>query len=71
MWLFDATEQAYKNGYEAGKKSTLEIVRCIDCKYYHDFETHFDCRNIDGLSYVRPFDFCSYGERKNNDSNNL
>lgn len=42
----------------------VEVVRCKDCKHYHDFETHFDCNHICGMDYVQPNDFCSYGEKR-------
>lgn len=35
MNTHDATEQAYRNGYDAGYKAAkAEIVRCKDCKHY-------------------------------------
>ena len=49
---------------EAPTVDAVEVVRCKDCKHYHDFETHFDCNHICGMDYVQPNDFCSYGERK-------
>lgn len=42
----------------------VEVVRCKDCKHYHDFETHFDCNHACGMDYVQPNDFCCYGERR-------
>ena len=42
----------------------VAVVRCADCKHYHDFETHYDCNHICGMDDVRPTDYCSYGERK-------
>lgn len=42
----------------------VPVVRCRDCKYYHDFETHYDCIHDYGIDYPMPDDFCSYGERK-------
>jgi len=42
------------------------VVRCRDCKHYHDFDTHFDCNHVCGMDDVRPDDFCSYGERREN-----
>ena len=45
-------------------KDDVRVVRCKDCKHYHDFETHFDCNHVCGMDYVKPNDFCSYGERK-------
>ncbi len=47
----------------------VPVVRCKDCKWYHDFETHYDCANGYGIDYPKPDDFCSYGERKDGDGN--
>ncbi len=56
---------------------TVEVVRCKDCKYASEFDgyedyveqvrcctRHEDC---DMLPKVWPDDFCSYGERRDND----
>ena len=49
----------------------VEVVRCKDCVNYCGFE---HCKNgicdVDSVSKraVYPDDFCSYGERKDNDS---
>lgn len=48
-------------------KDMVAVVRCKDCKHYHDFETHFDCNHVCGMDYVQPNDFCSYGERRADD----
>ena len=48
----------------------VEVVRCKDCVNYCGFE---HCKNgicdVDSISKraVYPNDFCSYGERKDND----
>ena len=50
----------------------VEVVRCKDCVNYCGFE---HCKNgicdVDSVSKraVYPNDFCSYGERKDNDDN--
>lgn len=38
----------------------VEVVRCKDCKYW----AHGDCYR---LELSRPNDFCSYGERREDD----
>lgn len=39
-------------------------VRCKDCSFWHDFETHMDCRNPFGIGIPKPDDFCSYGKKR-------
>ena len=46
----------------------VPVVRCRDCKHYHDFETHFDCSHPYGMDCVGRTDFCSYGERRDDDA---
>ena len=50
---------------------TIEIVRCMDCKHYmpQKKSEHWEnranyCNRLVRIK-VRPYDFCSYGERKN------
>ena len=51
----------------------VPVVHCKDCKFwvrdgggYSDDESH--CDNPDGLdNYAYSYDFCSYGERRNNE----
>ena len=38
----------------------VPVVRCKHCK--HAGEKH--CQLVGGLTHIRPYDFCSYGERK-------
>ena len=52
----------------APEEDVVPVVRCKDCKHYHDFETHFDCNLLCGMDDVQPNDFCSYGERKDGDT---
>lgn len=40
--------------------SSVEVVRCKDCKFYYNGRTQ--CLIHDSTGY-RPDDFCSYGER--------
>ena len=49
------------------KVDAVEVVRCKDCIHnfvrYGENETY--CGHPDGLNdRLRPYDFCSYGERK-------
>ena len=45
-------------------KDDVRVVRCNDCFFWHDFETHMDCRNPFGIDLPKSDDFCSYGERR-------
>ena len=56
---------------EAPTVDAVEIVRCMDCKHYmpQKKSAHWEnranyCNRIVTIK-VRPYDFCSYGERKN------
>lgn len=69
MNTHDATEQAYRNGYEAGYKAAkAEIVRCKDCKHYSPDNKkgllHSPCDRIFAMSICKEDSFCSFGERK-------
>ena len=50
----------------------VEVVRCKDCNHYHTHNrsVRFDCKELyccrSALKKVDPEDFCSFGERKNN-----
>lgn len=64
---FDATEQAYKNGYDKGyADAKAELVRCKDCKYYNPidsectikFDSSGDRLVMDAMHY------CSDGGRR-------
>lgn len=47
----------------------VEVVRCRDCKWWHEDDDVGHCDNPDGLdNYAKPDDFCSYGERKDDGS---
>lgn len=48
----------------------VEVVRCKDCKKWLRLEpSGTNCRVCADSTRIRlPYDFCSYGERKNNDS---
>lgn len=72
---YDATEQAYKNGYAKGyEDATDNILRCKGCKYWLHMEDGFgDCTNgrfhLDGHAdpTMNADDFCSCGERRDDD----
>ena len=49
----------------------VEVVRCKDCKYYEIGKDYLPyCNHCDGgiADYPRKDDFCSYGERKDNET---
>lgn len=55
----------------------IEVVRCKDCKHYKEFRTKRNkqimrlcCRmGKNDMEYsVKPDDFCSFGERRNEDA---
>lgn len=75
MNIHDATEQAYKNGYEQGKKDMRDYIKAFcdenfaHCKNCSHSDT-IDCS--DGMvwcgricRYMKEDGFCSFGERKN------
>ena len=60
---------------EAPTVDAVEIVRCMDCKHYmpQKKSAHWEnranyCNRIVTIK-TRPYDFCSYGERKDGDGN--
>ena len=60
---------------EAPTVDAVEVVRCKDCKHYKPQKksAHWEnrtnyCNRIVTIK-VQPYDFCSYGERKDSDSN--
>ena len=82
MDKYTACEQAYTNGYsagyEAGRRSVLggdveSVVRCKDCKYFIEPTATDGLCELDCNARIiwRNDDFCSYGERKTNETNNL
>ena len=61
----DATEQAYRNGYEAGYNAAKdEIVRCKECKYLEKWRTMCYCKIWRIVHGMGENGFCGYGERK-------
>ena len=60
--LFDVDRDVVR---KAPKVDAVEVVRCKDCKHYNEgfcvgYHAHHD---------TMPDDFCSYGERKDDDGN--
>lgn len=61
----DATEQAYRNGYEAGYKAAKdEIVHCKDCIHMSRLTNMLHCAVWAMYHGMGDDGFCSYGERK-------
>lgn len=49
------------------KADFVEVVKCPECKFshYNKYAFVYSCKRRDYFSeYLRPTDFCSYGERK-------
>ena len=65
-----ATEAAYKHGYEkgyeAGKKDSVEVVRCKDCKHRGSNLCPMETVELYPWFGTKNDAFCSYGERKDN-----
>ena len=61
----------YSKGYTDGKAGAMaDLVRCKDCKYYQAnccFNRQWDMESAPEVPLVREDDFCSYGERKDNE----
>ena len=49
-------------------RDAVEVVRCKDCKHriYSDFDGCYVCHH-GGFNAMHQDNFCSYGERKDND----
>ena len=46
----------------------VEVVRCKDCLYWEEYDGEMFCLcNANLMTDTAPDDFCSYGERKDND----
>lgn len=47
-----------------------ELIRCKDCYWYvkEDGYTYFDCWHYGGMTRPEPNDFCSWAERKDNET---
>ena len=50
---------------ESPTVDAVEVVRCRECKWWHEDDDVGYCDNPDGLdNYAKPDEFCSYRERK-------
>ena len=52
---------------ETPTADVVEVVRCRDCKYWGGSTFGYVCEAWSGMDlkhHTRPNDFCSYGERK-------
>ena len=64
MNIHDATEIAYKNGYQAALDS---ITHCKFCEHHDTIDCSEGmvwCKRI--CTYMKEDGFCSFGERKDN-----
>ena len=43
----------------------VEVRRCRECEYYVASYCTRDIKGRTNMFYMQPYDFCSYGERKN------
>lgn len=46
----------------------VPVVRCRDCKWLYDEMDDYCCRSHRGLVRICENSFCSYGERKDNET---
>lgn len=62
----DQYERGFADGYMNAQQ---ELVRCKDCKHFVAPQGVLCCDNFYGLCFPNASgnDFCSYGERKDND----
>lgn len=66
--VIDAFDAFYDALQDAPTVDAVEVVRCKDCKHYKPEEYECGCDFAGGLPYVKADDYCSYGERKEGDS---
>lgn len=61
----------YNKGYADGRRDAMdELVCCQDSEFcsYNSSSKTYKCMSMNGMyGTVDPSDFCSYGERKDND----
>ena len=64
----------YNKGYADGKRDAeAALVRCKDCKHYNAsanscFNRQWDMETATEVPFVCASDFCSYGERRNDEA---
>lgn len=56
--------EQYQKGFADASRDAVVVTRCKDCKYYNPDEYECGCDFAGGLPYIKPDDFCSYGEPK-------
>lgn len=69
-WLvnFAAHSKIQKLIADTPTVDAVPVVRCQECKYYKPDEFECGCDFAGGLPYVKADDFCSYGERKDGET---
>lgn len=66
---FFTVESALKVIDQAPTVDAVPVIRCKDCKYWETMpEGMKDCSNSQGIAYPKDNDFCSYGERKDDEN---
>ena len=61
---YTAMEESYKNGYDKGyADAEAKLVRCKGCKHLEITGCYGECKR-GYMGIVKPWDFCSYGERR-------
>jgi hypothetical protein len=60
---FDFRKDQLKHPYQVFKYE--EVIRCKDCKSLEITGCYGECGKL--VRIVKPWDFCSYGERKDNE----
>ena len=63
--LFHRKNEAYCETFK-DKANIVEVVRCKDCKHLEISGCYGECGRA-YLGIVKPWDFCSRGERKDNE----
>ncbi len=50
---------------DASDVDVVEVVRCLDCKYYYKDEDGYEmCDNSEGYDHVTADGFCAWAKRK-------